>query len=151
MIMYLRNNKRGVSPLIATVLLIAFAVSLGAVVINLGVNLFGDPCKSRSVEILTIEGSPRVCHVLSTKTLSFTAVNTGSQKFDGLKLTVVGDIAYNDDLPYELEALEKKVVAYPIPDIKKVDLVTVIPYYSKQGQIKYCAQKEITYSSIPTC
>lgn len=32
----MRNNKKGVSPLIATVLLIAFAVALGAIVMNWG-------------------------------------------------------------------------------------------------------------------
>ncbi|MFH1133789.1 MAG: archaellin/type IV pilin N-terminal domain-containing protein [Nanoarchaeota archaeon] len=34
----MRSNKRGVSPLIATVLLIAFAVALGAVVMSWGKN-----------------------------------------------------------------------------------------------------------------
>jgi flagellin-like protein len=35
------SSKRGVSPLIATIILIAFAVALGVVVINIGRNTFG--------------------------------------------------------------------------------------------------------------
>lgn len=137
--------------MIATVLLIAFAVSLGAVVINLGVNLFGDPCGGRNVEILTIENVPRVCNIVSTTTLSFTLVNVGTESIDGVKLTVVGETAYNEDIPYELAPLEKKVVAYPVPEIKNVDLVTVIPYYTKGGQVKYCAAKGKDYSIVPNC
>ena len=59
------NNKRGVSPLIATVLLISFAVALGAVVLNWGRNLDiskpGDKCTGITIKIRTINNA-QVCY-----------------------------------------------------------------------------------------
>ena len=145
------KKKRGVSPLIATVLLIAFAVSLGAVVINLGLNLFGDPCKDKTIEILTIAGAPRVCHIPSTKTISMTIVNSGKDPLDGFKISVVGNVAYNEDIPEKFQSLEKKVISYPASDITRIDLISIIPYYEDQGEIKYCAQNEKDYTNIANC
>jgi flagellin-like protein len=147
----LNNNKKGVSPLIATVLLIAFAVSLGAVVINLGVNLFGNPCSGVKLEILSVDGNARVCHIVASKTLSMTVVNSGSGEIDGFKLTIVGDDAANDDIAEAVGVLEKKVISYAIPTLKRVDVITLIPFYLKQGQIKYCSDEKRDYTNIPTC
>lgn len=149
--MDLKMNKRGVSPLIATVLLIAFAVSLGAVVINLGVNLFGDPCKERVIDVLEIEGNLHICHVQNTQSLSITLVNSGSKSVDGFKLTIIGETAYNDDFLEKLDPLEKNVISYPIANIKKVDVVSIIPLYEKQGQLKYCPQNQRDYTNIHIC
>ena len=48
------RSKKGVSPLIATILLIAFAVALGSVVLNWGLNLnLGKTDRCSNVEIKT--------------------------------------------------------------------------------------------------
>ncbi|MDP7623305.1 MAG: hypothetical protein QF436_04300, partial [Candidatus Woesearchaeota archaeon] len=56
-----KSNKRGVSPLIATVLLISFAVALGSVVLNWGRNIDiskpGDKCAGINIEIRNIDAS----------------------------------------------------------------------------------------------
>ena len=44
-------NKRGMSPIVATVLLIAFAVALGAMVMSLGDKITGDEVTCENVEI----------------------------------------------------------------------------------------------------
>jgi len=49
-------NKRGVSPLIATVLLISFAVALGSIVLNLSRTLhFWDECSEVSIKIRELD------------------------------------------------------------------------------------------------
>jgi len=145
------RGKRGVSPLIATVLLIAFAVSLGAVLINLGINLFGDPCSNRSVEVLVVEGTTRICHVESSKTISMTVFNSGKTGIDGFKLSVIGNTAYNEDIPESLGPQEKKVISYPVPDLKQIDVVTLVPYYVQSGQTHYCSTKHRDYIAVSDC
>lgn len=149
--MFFKSTKRGISPLIATVLLIAFAVSLGAVVINLGASVFNNPCKERTVEILTVNENVRICHLVSAKTLSMTVVNTGKSSLNGFRISVVGDTAYNEDIAELFEPLEKKVISYPVKDITTIDFVSIIPYYEKNGKIEYCSENEVDYTQIPRC
>ena len=65
------KNKKGMSPLIATIVLIAFAVALGVVVMNIG-RSFGpdfsdggdgevDCSKSKGLAILEVGGSQKIC------------------------------------------------------------------------------------------
>ena len=71
-----RQNKKGVSPLIATVLLIAFAVALGAVIMNWGrgfvqqqTNKAEDTANTKvgcalnvNLKIAEIDGNPQLCY-----------------------------------------------------------------------------------------
>ena len=145
-------SKRGVSPLIATVLLIAFAVSLGSVLINLGMNIFGDPCPSRVIMAFTVNDQPLLCQIVTTKTLSITMVNPSKKAVDGFKLSVIGgNMSYNEDIPELLKPLEKKVVTYPLGEMEHVDLVSIIPYYVSGGRPQYCAQNQKDYVNIRNC
>ncbi len=99
------RSKRGVSPLIATVLLIAFAVALGAVVMNWGRTYVEDTaslareksdteiqCSSDvQLSFLKVRGIKRVCYEYDTKTyINFTVENTGKLDIVGLEITIVG-------------------------------------------------------------
>ncbi len=147
----LLRNKKGVSPLIATVLLIAFAVSLGAVLMNLGLSVFGDPCKPIDAEVLTLEGMARICLNPTAGALQMTINNPTKSPVDGFKISVLGDTALNDDVVELMKPQERKIVKYPVGNMSHVDSVTIIPLYQKQGQIFYCPQKAHDYVSIPKC
>ena len=82
------NNKRAVSPLIATILLIAFAVALGAVVMNIpqdsddGQNLPTQKgCDSVALSILKTGSNEFLCYNIEQKQLLLTLINEpkGSQ------------------------------------------------------------------------
>ncbi len=76
------RNKRAVSPLIATVLLIAFAVALGAVVMNWGRGYVEDTANTArergdaevkcasdvDIAFVDIDGTPQVCYNTSSYT-----------------------------------------------------------------------------------
>ena len=90
------NSKKSVSPLIATVLLIAFAVALGSVVMNWGLNLnLGKPTDScRGVEIkLRAIDSSEACYggFGPSSYINFIADNTGTTDIQGLAVWIVGD------------------------------------------------------------
>ena len=111
-------KKKGVSPLIATVLLIAFAVSLGAVVMNWGrgyVETTMTQADVQSAEKLTcsmetgfkfveVRGKQRLCiddryGDVDGPKLKFTLVNTGTSELKGMRIyTIPSDI---DVIPRE--------------------------------------------------
>src|SRR3989344_8940696 len=87
-------QKKGVSPLIATVLLISFAVALGAVVMNWGRNIdISKPDdKCTGVEIKSRKTDYEVCFLGSGSDayINFILDNTGSVDIDGLSIWIAG-------------------------------------------------------------
>jgi flagellin-like protein len=112
-------NKRGVSPLIATVLLIAFAVALGAVVMNWGKGYIEgqtlDVEEKSSVdiacsmdvdlELLKIGNSKKICFNPANSTdnssLEFMLENRGSVEIVGLSVSLIGDLGAQNILELE--------------------------------------------------
>src|SRR3990167_1379626 len=90
------KSKKGVSPLIATILLIAFAVALGSVVMNWGLNLnlgkSDDKCRNVEIKLRDID-SAEACYggFGSNGYINFIIDNTGSADISGLAIWVVGD------------------------------------------------------------
>src|SRR3989338_10278026 len=85
------NSKKGVSPLIATILLIAFAVALGSVVMNWGLNLdlgkSADKCASVNIKIRNIEGA-EICYggFGANGYINFIIDNVGESDLNGLSV-----------------------------------------------------------------
>jgi len=102
------KSKKGVSPLIATVLLIAFAVALGAVVMNWGRSYVEDTAnfaREKSdlevkcstdvrIEFLRIKDTKRICYYDGDSSnldyLNFTIQNTGTAEVKGIEINVIG-------------------------------------------------------------
>ncbi|MBI5073515.1 hypothetical protein HZA99_06885, partial [Candidatus Woesearchaeota archaeon] len=86
--MSFKSDKKAVSPLIATVLLIAFAVSLGAVLLTYMTSL--GECGGVSIEIPKLNNKPQICYNSNTNKLDFSVENSGREDIDSLKLTLTG-------------------------------------------------------------
>jgi len=88
--------KKGVSPLIATILLIAFAVALGSVVMNWGFNFeigkTTDICAGVEIKLRNI-GNAQACYgsVEHNGYINFILDNTGSVDISGLGILIVGE------------------------------------------------------------
>jgi len=143
-------DKRGLSPLIATVLLIAFAVSLGAVILNIGVSVAHDACRDVKLEALTLDATPRLCVDYNTETIRMTLDNQG-RTVDGFKISALGSIEYNDDVPFLLDRADKKGFEYPIVGAKNVELVTLTPYIQVRSRQRFCTAQAVTYAPPRTC
>jgi len=102
------RSRKAVSPLIATVLLIAFAVALGAVVMNWGRGYVEDTAniaRERSdtevkcasdvdIDIVEIDGTPQICYNLTASdnsTLEFIVENKKSTTVESISARVIGD------------------------------------------------------------
>lgn len=141
-------NKRGVSPLIATVLLIAFAVSMGAVIMNLGANL-ANPCEKVEVEIFTVDEQPLVCFNRENKVAEITINNLGDI-VDGFKITATGNKADSADIIEPLGELEKSVQEVRISG-NRIDTISVAPLIEEDGKYRICKDQARDYINIPSC
>lgn len=104
------NSKKGVSPLIATILLIAFAVALGSVIMNWGLNLNlskpDNKCSNVAVKIRD-SGNFEACYggIGQNGYVSFVLDNIGNVDISGLTILIVGE---KGTKLYELQKAIKK-------------------------------------------
>ena len=136
------NNKKGVSPLIATVLLIAFAVALGAVVMNWGrsyTEQTAQQVKSKSdvdvkcsldvkLKLLELSSRPQMCYAEwgASSYVNMTILNDGSKAIAAMNVMLVGDN----------NIYENKSVANSSISISSGAKVSVPYVYSMIGPLK---------------
>lgn len=155
------KNKKAVSPLIATILLIAFAVALGAVVMSWGRNvefLKEEPgtekCVDVNLKIEKINDIPQVFYggTGSDGFIKFTISNTGSYDIDQLIVWVIGE---KDTNIVELKQSSIKI-GYPlIKEIKhdfdnygEVKKLKFIPKIRIDNLIVTCAKNALEEERI---
>ncbi len=115
-------NKRAVSPLIATVLLVMIVVSIGAAVMVViqgladeqiqSINTQADllQCGSQiEVSLIEVDSVYRICKNVSSQTSGTIALlmqNTGQKDITGFRVDVLGDDGYNSTT-YDTASLSK--------------------------------------------
>jgi len=128
------KNKKGVSPLIATILLIAFAVALGAVVMSWGKSVdfsvegqASEKCARVGLSVEKINGVPQIFYggIENNGFIKFTIENNGNEDIEGIIVWVVGEKNTNT---IDLEKSSIKV-GYPLIKEIKHD-------FSRYGEIK---------------
>ena len=86
-------DKRGIAPLIATMLLLSFAVSLGVVVMNFGraqVELQAQCPINIGLKLAVVGGQNQICYDAAQKDISFTLENGVNIKVEGLIVNAIG-------------------------------------------------------------
>ncbi len=154
-------GKRGISPLIATVVLIAFAVSLGAVVMNLGSGIskgstsFTEQkeCISMKLQFHNLNG-PQVTFggQGAEGFIEFVIDNVGSDDVTRLRLLVIGERqgspqTYTDDINAAVAAgftLSKRV-KYDYNLNGQPKQVQVIPIALRDGKPINCNNAAASY------
>ena len=161
------NNKRGLSPLIATILLIAFAVALGAVVMNLG-RTIGDGelpfngeagCGvSGKLEIAEIGGEYKICFAEMGKEsyVDFTIHNGASADINDLQVTIYGS---ND--VFNMDSILKEVmkrgegrrikIKYDNTVYGNIEKFVIIPKVEHDGSIVLCDEAKLELEEIGSC
>jgi len=164
----LLKNKRGVSPLIATVLLIAFAVALGAVVMNWGKTYVQDQADKASTKSDTEiacsfdvslkwyerNGVKQVCY--GDTFIFFMIENGPSKDLTGLKMVVDGELnvyinnsIYNETLT---KADIKRInVSYVNASYGAIQQLNIIPRIDVGGVDVICSGRTLTKVNPTTC
>lgn len=96
-------EKRGMAPIVATLLLISFAIAIGLVVMNFGraqVSLESQCTIDIGMEFSSIGGLDEICFDASKNDLFFAVENGINLGLDGLVVNVIGtERAESYDLP----------------------------------------------------
>ncbi len=158
-------NKKAVSPMVATILLIAFAIALGAVVMNWGKGYIEEkaefvqggaataPASCDSIVFSVLDtGSTQAC--VSENEIRAYIQNDGTE-INNLKASVIasGGVSNNDNL---LSSVLKSADAINIripysPASGEIIQVKLIPQIEVDGNLEFCTAQGITLENIKDC
>lgn len=157
------KSKKGVSPLIATVLLIAFAVALGSVVMNWGLNLelgkSTDKCRDVEIKIRNIDVAEVCFGGFGTNGyINFIIDNVGLVDISGLAIWIVGDkgtrlfdlenIMLNKGSLYDKK---DKEVSYNFDMFGNIKQVQFIPKIKVEQTTEICPKNAVKAEKIGIC
>ena len=157
------SSKKGVSPLIATILLIAFAVALGSVVMNWGLNLqlgkSPDKCRNVEIKIRNIDVA-EVCFggFGQNGYINFIIDNTGIADINGLAIWMIGDKGTKlfdlDNILIKKGSLydkKDKEVSYDFSTYGNIKQVQFIPKIKTEQTIDICSKNAVKAEKIGVC
>lgn len=157
------KSKRGVSPLIATVLLIAFAVALGSVVMNWGLNLnlgkSKDVCRNVDFKIRDIN-TAEVCFggFGANGYINFIIDNTGGTDINGLVIWIIGEKGTRtfdlDNILIKKGSLydkKDKEVTYDFSTFGNIKQVQFIPKVPSEQATELCPKNAIKAEKVGVC
>lgn len=90
-----KHKKKGVTPLMITLLLISFAVAVGVVVMNFGAAEVEEEAQCPvqiGLKLAIIGGQEQLCYDSAKKDVAFTLENGVNIKVEGLVFSVIGEV-----------------------------------------------------------
>ncbi len=142
------NGKKGVSPLIATILLLAFAVALATVIFQLDF----DSCSNSTVRYSIRNGQPRVCYEKASKSVlafvsseetyvsGFKAIIEGENDvmYKSINLTMRPNMIKKITIPYDKGYYGNIVSFRLIPKVKLGNEKRECPIHTISGPLDKC-------------
>jgi flagellin-like protein len=151
-------NKRGIAPLVATLLLISFAVALGVVIMSFGraqVELEAQCPINIGMKLSEISGEEQLCYDSAKKELIFTIENGVNIKVDGLVFNIIGSIQAES---YELnDAKMGKAgnylgqISYNVETSGKIRQIKVSPKINLYEEEQICVDKALIIEEVRDC
>lgn len=161
-------SRKAVSPLIATVLLIAFAVALGAVVMNWGRGYVDDTTQFASeksakeircsmdisMKFVEFSDEKQICLDNGTNTINFTLRNAGTVQIEGVKIQAIGNSSIveqdiNKTMP--IAGILKEFINYSLSGNDSLKQVRFTPMIKVEGVKMLCAQNDLVKEDTGIC
>jgi len=149
-----RFGRKGISPLIATVLLIAFAVSIGTMIMNWGKDAVaaGD-CTETKLEVQVMKNNTMFCYDILANKITVMLKNTGSTDIDKLKMRIITPDFNSEDKDIADSAIasggaKTKYIDYVHSGKFRVEIIPIIDFAGKE---KICSASEVYIDDIPAC
>ncbi len=153
-------NRRAMSPLIATVLLIAFAVALGAMIMNWSAGVpeptdtwrsSSSPCDSVKLELSEAFGKPLFCY--SDGAIKFNILNVGTKEISAIEIRTL-----NSELKEVKQLLpnSKMLVGETFSDEVTFDKsgkvhVELVPQIVVDDATQFCQKQAIIQDVLSDC
>ena len=145
----LRINRKAMSPLIATVILIAFAVGIGAMIMNWTTTINYSSCQDISIRPVTIGGREAICYTPDKIKI---AISVDEGEIKGLKVTLI-----DKNLNIVNRIIEKKAVKGDIIQetikykIRNETKVEIRPIIEKMNKDEICTDEIVSIDPIRPC
>jgi len=156
-------DKRGVTPLFATLLLIAFSVGLGAIVMSYGEAYveeqatfvtqpeIGILCDTADVQVIAVRGERQIC--VRDQVLELAIDNGPGTAIDGIQARIVGtdNIATVPNILNEpLPAARSLKTAFAFDAIGTPLQVRLTPFINGDGQ-EFCTERALVIEDLRDC
>lgn len=139
-------GKKGMSPLIATILLMAFAVALGAVIMNWSVDIEdgGPDCGAVKLHIL------QAC--LAEGKVELSLKNVGDVNIAGVKLIITDPPVQSEMSIANSQMGSGKELSVQLPfGFSKTAKVGLVPSLDIRGELIACAAPLQEWDGLPSC
>ena len=151
-------KKRAMTPLMATFLLVTFAVAIGVVVINLGgaqVEKTAECSLDIGMTLASIGGKEQLCYDAEKKSLSFTLENGVNANIEGVVVSIIGaekaetvelhDAKMSRAGSYVGNAAFDSMVSGTIRQVK------ISPQVNLKGETQICPEQAAVVESVREC
>ncbi len=156
-------NKRAISPFIAMVLLIAFAVLISVMVTTWGKQLIMTQAEKIgndtiieivcgldvSINVVEIMGVRQLCYDAEDQELKLTIENGPNKEITGIQIAIISeDSIINSFVDEEFQRMDLKKIIIDYTDSLPIQELALIPQI--EG-FQFCLEAQITEEIIPTC
>lgn len=144
-------NKRAISPVISTLILIVFAAALGGVVMSWGksVKVKEDQgCDKAILNIIKINNINQLCY--SDNRIDFTIENKGKFNLNGFIVNVIGEKdVERTGIDKEMSVAEVFKLSLPYNQEKTGNILKI--KFAPKIENKICAEKSLDVENIRSC
>lgn len=161
-------DKRGVTPLAATLLLISFSVGLGAVVMSWGQHYIEETaefitaaqaqplgCDPVSISLITVGGKRQLCIAPLSRAVKAFIENGPRVGIDNVQARVTGTDRLDTIeavLPSAIARAQSIAATFTYQPVGEVRQVKLTPYLTVNSQRTYCEQNSIIVDEpLPQC
>ncbi len=151
-------DKRGLSPVVATLLLISFAIALGVVIMNFGQAQIEEEAECTlniGLKFSEVSGEKQVCLDREKNQLFLIVENGINIKIDGLIVNIIGT---KRALTHELAdaKIEKagaylRYVPYNPEEVGKLRQIKIVPLVKMFDEQLICQEKAIVLEEVREC
>jgi flagellin-like protein len=160
------DNKKGISPLIATLLLIMFAIALGTVVMNWGKAYIEDKaefvgsyaatgdCSGVGFSIVTISGELQLCYDANTKSIEFILENGAGEDIENMQARVIGSAGIFTEeniLPQPLKKTHTIKLSFTPGNIGDIKQFKLTPLIKLNGDSLFCQSQALVQEIVRQC
>jgi len=153
-----KNKKKGITPLMITLLLISFAVAVGFVVMNFGAAAAEDQaiCPIEvGLKLAVIGGQDQLCYNQASKEIAFTLENGINIKVDGLVFNAIGNKKAESFELTEAKMIKAGNYMGNVPydasvdgELQQIKITPVVVLYEES---EICTEQALILENIRTC
>ena len=151
-------SKKGITPLMITLLLVSFAVAVGVMVMNFGRAQVEDAAECAidiGLKFSNVAGKDQICYDQSTSKVSFTLENGVNIKVEGLIINSIGvdnaDSSELNDAKIGKAGVYKNKVSYNSVANGELQQIKIVPKVVLYEEEIVCSEQALVAEDIKNC